>query len=151
LALLIRGRLPPLRWLALSAVLYTLVVSLLIASMTLSTAALGILLQYTSPAFCALFAVLFQRRRISHRTTLAMAIAAVGIAIMIAFQPREQKLWGPITGLLSGIAFGALILVLEKINNLTDGQASPFLIVFVNNAGAAIILFILAIAYDKFQ
>ena len=57
------GRRPAGRWMVFSALLYTAVVSLLITAMTLSTAAIGILLQYTAPVWCALLAWLFQRRR----------------------------------------------------------------------------------------
>ena len=142
-----RGRLPPLPWMLASATLYTVVVSLLITSMTASTAAVGILLQYTAPVFCALFAWLFLRRRISRGTLLAMAVAGVGIGIMIGGTWKHQTnghspdLTGPVTGLLSGAAFGALILVLEKIDRAAGpGGANPFAIVLFNNAGAAAIL-----------
>ena len=78
-----KGRLPPLPWMLASAALYTVVVTLLITSMTASTAAVGILLQYTAPLFCALFAWMFLRRRIYGSTMFAMAVAAAGIGVMI--------------------------------------------------------------------
>jgi drug/metabolite transporter (DMT)-like permease len=124
-----------------SATLYTVVVSLLITSMTASTAATGILLQYTAPLFCALFAWAFLRRRISAGTMLAMSVAAAGIAIMVVGGWKGDNWVGPVTGLISGAAFGALILVLEKIDRAAGpGGANPFAIVLFNNAGAAAIL-----------
>ena len=136
-----RGRLPPLPWMLASATLYTVVVSLLITSMTASTAAVGILLQYTAPVFCALFAWMFLRRRVSRGTLAAMCVAGVGIGVMIAGNWRGTELVGPVTGLISGAAFGALILVLEKIDRTVGpGGANPFAIVLFNNAGAAVIL-----------
>jgi DME family drug/metabolite transporter len=136
-----RGRLPPPRWLVASAVLYTLVVSLLITSMTVSTAATGILLQYTAPLFCALFALAFLGRRIGAGTLVAMTVAAAGIAIMIAGSWQAQNWAGPTTGLLSGAAFGALILVLEKVDRSAGpGGANPFAVVLYNNVGAAFLL-----------
>ena len=136
-----RGRLPPLRWMLASAALYTVVVSLLIKSMTASTAAVGILLQYTAPVFCALFAWVFLRRRIARSTLVAMGVAGVGIAVMVGGNWRGSDLVGPVTGLISGAAFGALILVLEKIDRAAGpGGANPFAIVLFNNAGAAAIL-----------
>jgi drug/metabolite transporter (DMT)-like permease len=136
-----RGRLPPLPWMLASATLYTVVVSLLITSMTASTAATGILLQYTAPLFCALFAWAFLRRRISAGTMVAMSVAAVGIAIMVVGGWKGENWVGPVTGLVSGAAFGALILVLEKIDRAAGpGGANPFAIVLFNNAGAAAIL-----------
>jgi drug/metabolite transporter (DMT)-like permease len=125
-----------------SATLYTVVVSLLITSMTASTAAVGILLQYTAPLFCALFAWLFLRRVISKGTLFAMAVAALGIGIMVAGSWKGGEHWlGPVAGLISGAAFGALILVLEKIDRAAGpGGANPFAIVLFNNAGAAALL-----------
>jgi drug/metabolite transporter (DMT)-like permease len=145
-----RGRLPPLPWMLASATLYTLVVSLLITSMTASTAAVGILLQYTAPLFCAAFAWLFLRRRISKGTMFAMAVAAIGIGIMVAGRWKGGKgdNWvGPVTGLLSGAAFGGLILLLEKVDRAAGpGGANPFAIVLFNNAGAAALLLPLCLA-----
>jgi len=134
------GRRPPVRWMALSAGIYTGVVGLLVAAMTWDTAAMGILLQYTAPAFCALFAWLFQRRSISRRTALAMAIAAAGMAVMIGSRGMGSSLVGPACGLASGVAFGAIILVLPQIDRAAGGKANPFQIVLFNNAGAAALL-----------
>jgi drug/metabolite transporter (DMT)-like permease len=143
-----KGRLPPLPWMLASATLYTVVVSLLITSMTASTAATGILLQYTAPVFCALFAWVFLRRHISRGTIVAMCVASVGIGIMVAGGWKGGDNWvGPTTGLVSGAAFGALILVLERIDRAAGpGGANPFAIVLFNNAGAATVLLPLCLA-----
>jgi drug/metabolite transporter (DMT)-like permease len=134
-----RGKLPPLKWMLASAALYTLVVTLLITSMSVSTAATGILLQYTAPLFCAVFARVFLGRRIEIRTLAAMTVAGIGITTMIIGGWKGDNWAGPFCGLLSGAAFGALILVLEKIDRAA-GRANPFAIVLCNNAGAALIL-----------
>src|SRR5207244_4877173 len=97
-----RGRLPPLKWMLASAALYTLVVTLLITSMTASTAATGILLQYTAPLFCALFARVFLGRTVGAGTWVAMTVAAAGITIMVAGSWKPGNLIGPLCGLLSG-------------------------------------------------
>ena len=136
-----RGRMPPLKWVLASATLYTAVVTLLITSMSVSTAATGILLQYTAPLFCALFARAFLGRTISRGTTIAMAVAAAGIGTMIAGGWKAENWVGPTCGLVSGAAFGGLILVLEKVDRAAGpGGANPFAVVFCNNAGAALIL-----------
>jgi drug/metabolite transporter (DMT)-like permease len=140
-----RGKLPPLKWMLASATLYTLVVTLLITSMSVSTAATGILLQYTAPLFCAVFARVFLGRRIGRGTLVAMTVAGVGIATMIAGSWKAENWLGPFCGLLSGAAFGALILVLEKIDRAAGG-ANPFAIVLCNNAGAALILLPICLA-----
>jgi drug/metabolite transporter, DME family len=132
------GRRPDAAWMLLSALVYTLVVTTLIASMTKSTAATGILLQYTAPAFCALLARIFQGRHISRRTMLAMTIALGGVAIMFIGGPHDRGLAGPVYGLISGLCFGALILILEKIDRVGQGQVNPFQIVLFNNMGCAL-------------
>src|SRR3954465_7074617 len=78
-----RGRLPHAGWMTLVIVLHAAVVTLLITAMTLSTAAAGIILQYTGPVYCALLAWMFQRRAITRRTAIALVIAMVGVAIML--------------------------------------------------------------------
>jgi drug/metabolite transporter, DME family len=128
------GRAPRPEWATVSALLYTAVLALFIISTTVSTAAAGILLQYTSPVFCALFAWLFLRRRIGPRTLLAMAIASAGIAVMVAGSWRPDNWVGPVTGVLSGAAFGALVLVLEKTDRAAGpGGVNPLALVLVNN------------------
>src|SRR5687767_11814606 len=139
------GRWPRAKWMIPTVLTYTAVVSLLLAAMTLGTAARGILLQYTGPVFCALFAWIFQRRRIGPYTAAALLVAGIGIAVMIAGAPAGGGWIGPTCGLLSGVAFGALILLLEKVNRSGDGEVNPIAITFLNNAGAAVILVILCL------
>jgi drug/metabolite transporter (DMT)-like permease len=145
-----RGNLPKLLPMLGSVALSASVYALLILSMTVSTSGTGILLQYTGPIFCALFAWLFQGRTIGGRTVLAMAIATGGIIIMIAgnvsapaiSSTSSQPLpgWvGPVAGLLSGVAFGALILVLERVDR-SAGGVNPYIVVLINNGGTAMLL-----------
>ncbi|HEV2295679.1 MAG TPA: DMT family transporter [Tepidisphaeraceae bacterium] len=140
------GRWPRANWMIPTVLVYTAVVALLLAAMTFGTAARGILLQYTGPIFCAIFAWFFQRRRIGAYTAAALVVAATGIAVMIAGAPAGDGWVGPTCGLLSGVAFGALILLLEKVNRTGDGLINPIAITFLNNAGAALILVVLCLA-----
>lgn len=150
---LFRGSWPAAKWSVLSVVLYTLVVGLLITAMTYSTAAAGILLQYTAPVWCALFAWLLMSRRPSHIQIIAMLIAMGGIAFMLwggggsggeDGGGRSTGILAPAAGLVSGVCFGALLLVLEKMNARSSGTLNPASIVLINNAGAAILLTIMA-------
>jgi drug/metabolite transporter (DMT)-like permease len=134
------GRRPRAGWMALSALVYTGVVTLLILAMTAGKASTGILLQYTAPVWCALLAWLFQRRRIGGVTLVAIAVATVGIIVMIAGQPRGTNLVVPVAGIVSGIAFGALALLLEKLDRVSGGAVSSTQIVLFNNLGAAVVL-----------
>jgi drug/metabolite transporter, DME family len=140
-----RGRWPRAKEMIPTILVYTAVVSLLLAAMSRGKAAQGILLQYTGPLFCALLAWLFQRRRMGAHTAAALAVAGVGIAVMIAGAPAGDGL-ALTYGLLSGVAFGALILLLEKVNRAGGGDANPIAITFLNNAGAAAILVLICLA-----
>jgi drug/metabolite transporter (DMT)-like permease len=141
------GRAPVARWAIPSVLVYTAVVSLLIISMTASTAATGILLQYTGPVFVALFAWLFQGRRIGRRTLAVMTLATAGIAVMIIGSWNPSNWVGPTAGLASGVAFGALVLILEQNNRAAPGgRVNPFALVFLNNAGAALLMLPVCVA-----
>jgi drug/metabolite transporter (DMT)-like permease len=135
-------------WLIISIAVYTAVVSLLIAAMTYSTAAAGILLQYTGPAFCALLAWGLQGRHIHARTWLAIAIALIGVGIMVLGSSTQRGWIGPTCGVISGVAFGGLILILEKLDRLAGGRANPFAIVALNNLGCAILLIPIVLALE---
>ncbi len=140
IVLFVSGRLPELKWMALAVIFHTAVVTLLITAMTRDTAASGILLQYTGPIWCAVLAWLVQGRTISRRTLVALIIAAIGIFIMIFLGERSRGWVGPICGLLSGIAFGALILTLERIDRDKARPVNPIAIVMFNNLGTAVLL-----------
>lgn len=143
-----RGTVPKLRWIALAVVLHAIVVTLLLTAMARSTAAAGIILQYTGPVFCALFAWIFQRRAIGSRTALALVIAMIGITIMLVGGLRNgADITGLVNGAISGVAFGALILTLEVLNRTgRDGQpVNPFLIVMLNNLGTAALVLPIAL------
>lgn len=131
---------PEPRGMLLSVGLYTCVVTLLITAMTRSTAATGILLQYTGPAFCAILAWGLLGRRIRARTWVAVSIALLGVLIMVVGGDRSQGWTGPVCGLISGMAFGAMILVLERLDRLGGGKVNAFFIVAVNNLGCAVVL-----------
>lgn len=131
---------PDARGMVLSVGLYTCVVTLLITAMTRSTAATGILLQYTGPAFCAILAWGLLGRRIRARTWVAVSVALVGVLIMVIGGEHPQGWTGPVCGLVSGMAFGALILVLERLETLSGGKVNAFFIVATNNLGCAAVL-----------
>ncbi len=137
---LFSGTRPTGRWMGLCILLYTAVVALLITAMTYSTAAKGILLQYIGPVACALFAWLFQHRAIARRSIIAIAIASAGVGVMVFFGEDDLSPIGTICGIASGICFGGLILMLEKVDRVEQGRANPVWIVFANNAGSVVLL-----------
>jgi drug/metabolite transporter (DMT)-like permease len=135
------GVAPPWRWMVVSAAIYPAVVILLIKATAVSTAATGILLQYTAPAWVAILAWLFQKRRIDRATTIALSCALGGIVCLFMGQGAAGGLLGPLCGAGSGLAFGALILILEHMDRISGGKTNPALIVLFNNVGCVVFLF----------
>jgi len=130
------GSLPRPRMMLLSVALYTAVVTLLITAMTGSSAGTGILLQYTGPIFCAMFAWMFFRRHISRRTMLALAVGVAGILVIVFAGTYDARVIA--IGVLSGVAFGGLILVLQRIESA--GNVNTFAVIFLNNLGCTLLL-----------
>ena len=130
------GKLPRPRMMLLSVALYTAVVTLLITAMTGSSAGTGILLQYTGPIFCAMFAWMFFRRRISGRTMLALTVGVAGIVVIVFAGTYDARVVA--VGVLSGVAFGGLILVLQRMESA--GDVNTFAVIFLNNLGCTLLL-----------
>ncbi|MBC8107786.1 MAG: DMT family transporter, partial [Anaerolineae bacterium] len=88
------------------------------------------------------------RRAIGGRTAMALAIAMLGVAIMLIGGDNRGDMRGPIYGAISGVAFGALILTLELVNRSKSGEpVNPFLIVTLNNLGTAAIVLPIALRF----
>jgi drug/metabolite transporter (DMT)-like permease len=130
------GMLPRWNMMLLSIALYTAVVTLLITAMTGSSAGTGILLQYTGPIFCALFAWMFFRRRITPRTMLALVVGVAGVLVIVFAGSYDARVIA--VGVLSGVAFGGLILVLQRIES--TGNVNTFAVIFLNNLGCTLLL-----------
>jgi drug/metabolite transporter (DMT)-like permease len=133
------GRFPSPRWMVLSVALHAPMVALFISSMSLGTAASGILLQYTAPVWVALLGWMLQGRRVGRRTLTAMIVAGAGITVMIATGHVGGWL-APILGVGSGMCYAGLILVLEKIDHEAGGRVNPAWVVLINNLGSALVL-----------
>lgn len=105
----------------LTGALFAGVMLTLISAMTFSTAAMGILLQYTAPMFVALLCWLMYRRTITGPTAGALAISLGGVGVLIAGEPAGSGLAAPALGLLSGLLFAGLIVALERLERGLDG------------------------------
>jgi len=153
LMFLFRGSRPPVAAMSWSIVFHTLMVAFFIAAITLGTAASGVILQYTGPAWVALIAWGIQGKRISRRTIAAVVLTCVGVMVMLLVPMLRDASFdpvGPACGLAAGIAFAALIVMLDKIDRDAAG-ANPLAIVFFNNLGTAVLLIPLVIALDRFH
>jgi drug/metabolite transporter (DMT)-like permease len=145
------GILPPLRWIGLAALLYCANVTLVIVAMSRGTAAAGILLQYTGPVFCALLAWMLQGRRLTRANLISMALAMIGVAIMVAGGGLGGDWLVPACGLASGVMFAGLILVIETISRRCQGRENAVLVVCLNNLIGAVLLFPLVLAFSSME
>jgi drug/metabolite transporter (DMT)-like permease len=75
-------------------------------------------------------------RHISRRTMIALVVGVGGVGIMVA--GGEFNALVLTVGLLSGVAFGGLILVLQRIES--SGGINTFGVIFLNNLGCVILL-----------
>lgn len=87
-----------------------------IASMTLTTAANTILLQYTAPMWMFLASVWWLKEPADRRSLISTIGSMVGIAILLAGQwsGREQQ-WGIVLGLVSGVMFAGVAVHLRRL------------------------------------
>ncbi|BCS52859.1 membrane protein [Geobacter sp. SVR] len=110
------------------ALAYAATSILFVASTKLTTAANAILLQYTAPAFAALFGIRYLGER--PRRSDWIAIAAVMAGMMLFFLDRLSLagLWGNLAALTSGVTFAWMALFLRR-----QKDASPVESVLLGN------------------
>jgi DME family drug/metabolite transporter len=89
-----------------------------LSSMVLTTAANTIWLQYTAPAWVFLGSALWLKDPITPGDRRLLAFAVSGAAIIIAFEADGQSLPGLALGLLSGIAYAAVMLFLRALRGM---------------------------------
>lgn len=153
-----RGGRPPAGVMSASIVFHTLMVGFFIAAITWGTAAAGVILQYTGPAWVALIAWGVQRQRLGGATWAAVGLTCAGVLAMIAVPLWREPAFdpvGPACGLAAGLAFGALIVMLEKadrdaVDPATGARgANPIVVIGINNAGTAVLLLPVVFLLDR--
>jgi drug/metabolite transporter (DMT)-like permease len=135
-----RGR-PKATTLIACVLVYAVLVSSLMGSMQLGTAAQGIWLQYIAPAVVGLYAWLVQRQRIRRVETAALVLTVVAVLLIAVGGSGRAHQQSVALGLISGFAFGAFILLLKSV-----GGAPPATIFFWTNLGTAAIVIPIALA-----
>lgn len=109
------------------------VISLVVAT-KLTTAANAILLQYTAPIYVALLAPRLLKEPTHTRDWFFIALALGGMSLFFLDQLTAEGMWGNLAGLVSGVFFAVLILVLRA-----QKDSSPFESVILGNVIAALI------------
>lgn len=126
---------PPAAKLLPAILIYAVLVSCLMGSMQLSTAAQGIWLQYSAPAVVALWAWLVQRQRVRPYEALAVVLTIFAVVLIVTGGNGRAHSQSVILGIISGFAFGAFVLLLKGF-----GDTPPASIFFWTNLGTAAIV-----------
>jgi drug/metabolite transporter (DMT)-like permease len=132
---------PPLKKLLAAVALYAALVSTLMGSMQLGTAAQGIWLQYVAPALVALWAWLVQRQRIRPVEAAAAALTVVAVFLIVTGGTGRAHQQSVLLGVGSGFAFAAFIVLLKSM-----GDTAPASIFFWTNIGTAALVLPVALS-----
>lgn len=110
-----------------------------------TTIANAVLTHYTAPIIVAFVAPIFLRERLTVRAAAAVAIATAGLWIMLGESPAhflglllsgDRNTAGIVAGLLSGLAYAVLIIVLRVVAQ----EVHPLVMTFFQNGLIALLL-----------
>ena len=124
-----------------AVLIYAFLVSTLMGSMQLGTAAQGIWLQYIAPALVALWAWRVQHQRLRSSETLAVLLTCAALVLIVTGGEGEGHRQSVALGLVSGVSFGVFILLLKSLQ-----EVPPSAIFVWTNLGTAAILLPIALA-----
>lgn len=97
-----------------AAVAYALCTFAFVVATKLTTAANAILLQYTAPVWVALAGAWFLGERTTRLDWVAIVIAFIGMGLFFADGLRADSLLGIGVGLLAGLGYAAMTLLMRK-------------------------------------
>jgi drug/metabolite transporter (DMT)-like permease len=127
---------PPLGKLIAAVLLYAIVVTTLMGSMQLGTAAQGIWLQYIAPVVVALWAVVVYRQRLRSTETIAVLLTALAVFFIVTGGRGESHQRSLLLGLISGIAYGLFLVLLKSLT----GSPPAAIFLWTNLGTAALVL-----------
>jgi drug/metabolite transporter (DMT)-like permease len=102
-----------------------------------TTIANAVLTHYTAPVFVAFLAPLLLREPVTRKIVMVIVIASTGLWIMldgVSFYGAHTT--GIIAGLLSGLAYAVIVIILR----IQTQRFSPIVLVFLSNAFLALLL-----------
>ena len=100
----------------------------------MTTAANAVILQYTAPAWVALFSAWFLRERIRRSDWMVISIVAGGIVLFFMDQLTFSGFWGNMAAVASGFSFAWVFLLFRR-----QKEQSPYGSLFLGNVLAGII------------
>lgn len=99
---------------------------LFVVANKMTTAANAVLLQYTAPAWVALFSAWFLRERIQRSDWLTIGLVTGGIFLFFADRLTFSGLWGNLWAIASGFSYAWVFLLFRRQKDL-DPAGSLFL------------------------
>jgi drug/metabolite transporter (DMT)-like permease len=115
---------------------------LYLSAINLTTPANAIWLQATAPVWVFLAGVFWFRERASGRDWLLLLLSMCGVATILYHEIGGEELLGVACGLLSGVAFAAVMLLLRRLR----AEDASWLIA-LNHSVTAIVLFPIVVWY----
>lgn len=106
-----------------------------LTAMSQTTAANAIWLQSTSPWWVFLLSAFVFREPIVSRDLVPLAFGVAGVGAILAFELPGQAGWGAIWGVVSGIAYAGVVVLLRQLRH----ENSSWLVA-LNHAVAALVL-----------
>ena len=128
-------RFPKATDMAVSIVLFALLLGLYVGSTKATTAANAIFLQYTAPIYVIAFSPLLLGEALRRYDVIPLAVCLGGIAVLFAGNQGSADAKGLWLGIGSGFFYGLFLLWLRRLR-----YADPIAITFANCLGVAIIL-----------
>lgn len=110
------------------AIAYAATSVLFVVSTKLTTSANAILLQYTAPAWAAIFGIRYLGERPRRIDWIAIAVVMTGMILFFLGRLSLTGLWGNLTALTSGVTFAWMALFMRK-----QKDASPVVSVLLGN------------------
>jgi drug/metabolite transporter (DMT)-like permease len=105
-----------------------------VTSITLTTAANAIFLQYTAPGWMFLASVLVLREPLDRRNLVALLMGMVGVAVIVLGSWQDTSL-GVVLGLVSGVAYGGVAVFLRVLR-----RENPFWLTVLNHIVSGLVL-----------
>lgn len=123
---------------------FTVMTASFVIANTQTAAANAIILQYTSPLWVFLLAPLLLGERARREEGLALTLSMVGVAI-IFFGNVDPTPTGLIIGLVSGLGYGTLTVVLRGLR-----RVDPTVVAGTNALGSGLLLAPFVVLYGRF-
>lgn len=102
-----------------------------------TTIANSALTHYTAPIIVALLAPVLLKEKINKKIVAAIIISTAGLLVMFnGFSADKTQMWGIIAGLVSGLMYAMIIIILRCHSQ----KFHPLVLVFLSNAVIAILL-----------